>query len=176
MENFVLVSPFLFLVDVLVNNPEVDSSVSTFLFLGKISVNNPEVDSSVVNFVLVSTFLFLVKGSVNILEVDSLMLNFALSSFFLLSMDGSVNNPWVHCLVYMVEVVSPLIVVLDIREVCFLFKLEMVDKESSGIVYQLADEDGKSLEDDSFFVSGLSVVTDTVLVADTEKYQVHEHI
>ena len=175
MENFVLVSPFLFLVDVLVNNPEVDSSVSTFLFLGKISVNNPEVDSSVVNFVLVSTFLFLVKGSVNILEVDSLMLNFALSSFFLLSMDGSVNNPWVHCLVYMVEVVSPLIVVLDIREVCFLFKLEVVDKESSGksLVYQMADEDGQSLEDDSFFVSGLLVVTDTVLVADTERYQVH---
>ena len=123
--------------------------------MGKISVNNPEVDSSVVNFVLVSTFLFLVKGSVNNLEVDSLMLNFVLSSFFLLSMDGSVNNPWVHCLVYMVEVVSPLIVVLDIREGCFLFKLEVVDKESSGksLVYQMADEDGQSLEDDIFFVS-----------------------
>lgn len=97
-----------------------------------------------VNFVLVSTFLFLVKGSVNNLEVDSLMLNFVLSSLFLLSMDDSVDNPWVHCLVYMVAVVSPLIMVLDIRKVCFQFKLEVVDKESSGksLVYQLADEDG----------------------------------
>ena len=92
-------------------------------------------------------------------------------------MDGSVNNTWVHCLVYTIEVVSPLIMVLDIREVCFLFKLEVVDKESSGksLVYQLADEDGKYLDDDSFFVSGLLAVTD-ILVADTERYQVHEHI